>query len=97
MAEAKNWYLIAYDIRCSKRWRKAYKLLQGYGERLQYSIFRCWLTQRDQEKLRWELEQILAPEDALLLLRLSNRCVEGVQMYNRPGAWPLPEKTYHII
>jgi CRISPR-associated protein Cas2 len=55
------------------------------------------LTQRDREKLRWELEQILAPEDALLLLRLSNRCVEGVHLYNRPGAWPLQEETYHII
>ena len=35
MAELKHWYLICYDIREQKRWRKAYKLLQGYGETLQ--------------------------------------------------------------
>ena len=97
MAEQKHWYLICYDIRDQKRWRKAYKLLQGYGERMQYSIFRCWLNQRDREKLRWELEKILAKEDDLLLLRLSNRCVEGILLYNRPGAWPVREESFRIL
>ncbi|MDY7014378.1 MAG: CRISPR-associated endonuclease Cas2 [Cyanobacteriota bacterium] len=63
MAEQKHWYLVCYDIRSPKRWRKAYKLLEGYGNRLQYSIFRCWLSQRGREKLRWELEKILTAED----------------------------------
>ena len=97
MAEAKNWYLVSYDIRCPKRWRKAYKLLQGYGERIQYSLFRCWLNQREREKLRWELEKVLATEDSLLLLRLCNRCIEGVHQYNRPSAWPVEEKVYLIV
>ena len=97
MAETKNWYLVCYDICEPKRWRKAYELLQGYGERLQYSIFRCWLTGREREKLRWELEQILAAEDALLLLRLCNRCVEGIHLYNRPDAWLVERETYRIV
>jgi CRISPR-associated protein Cas2 len=44
MAEAKNWYVICYDITEPKRWRRVYKKLKGYGRRLQYSIFRCRLT-----------------------------------------------------
>ncbi|KGF72637.1 CRISPR-associated protein Cas2 [Neosynechococcus sphagnicola sy1] len=87
MSESKNWYLVCYDIRDPKRWRNAYKLLQGYGESLQYSIFRCWLTQRDREKLRWELEKILVAEDRLLLAGLCHRCVERIQKCNRPEAW----------
>lgn len=97
MAESQNWYLIAYDIRDPKRWRKAYKLLQGYGESLQLSIFRCWLSQREREKLRWELEKILAAEDSLLLAGLCNRCVERTQTYNRPGTWPVEEEGYRIV
>lgn len=97
MAEAKNCYLICYDIRDPKRWRKAYKLLQGYGERIQYSIFRCWLSQRSREKLRWELEKILASEDNLLLIRLSHQCVASIPAYNRPGTWSCQEEAYRII
>lgn len=97
MAELKHWYLIAYDIRDPKRWRKAHKLLQGYGESVQLSIFRCRLSQRDREKLRWELEQILAAEDDLLLAGLCNRCVERVQRCNRPGVWSNSEESHRVI
>ncbi|MBW4617437.1 MAG: CRISPR-associated endonuclease Cas2 [Desmonostoc vinosum HA7617-LM4] len=97
MAEQKNCYLICYDIRDPKRWRKAYSLLQGYGERMQYSIFRSWLTMRTREKLRWELEKILAPEDSLLLIRLSNRCVVAIPSYNRPESWSSQQENYRIV
>lgn len=97
MAEAKNWYLVAYDIRDSKRWRKAYKLLQGYGESIQLSIFRCWLTQRDREKLRWELEKILVAEDNLLLAGLCDRCVERMVACNRAGTWSNQGENHRVI
>ena len=67
--EAKQWYVICYDITEPKRWRKVYKKLNGYGRRLQYSIFRCRLTRQQIEKLRWELEGMLdVSEDRLLIL-----------------------------
>lgn len=97
MAASKNWYLVCYDIREPKRWRKVYKLLQGYGESVQLSIFRCWLSQRDREKLRWELEKILEVEDSLLLAGLCHRCVERIQLCNRPEAWPVKSEGYRVI
>jgi len=97
MAESKNFYMICYDIRDPKRWRKAYQLLKGYGESLQYSIFRCRLNQRDREKLRWELEKILAAEDSLLIAGLCDRCVERIQACNRPETWTVEQETFKIF
>ena len=97
MGEARHLYLVCYDIRCQKRWRKAYKLLQGYGSRVQYSIFRCLLSQRDREKLRWELEKILAKEDSILFVRLSDRCLQDIPKYNRPGTWENTGKPFLIV
>lgn len=97
MAELKNWYLVCYDIRCPKRWRKSYKLLEGYGERIQYSIFRCWLSQRMREKLRWQLEKILTKEDDLLFIRLSQQCIKDLPKYNRPNTWLLNKKGFQLL
>ncbi len=97
MSESKNYYIICYDIRDPKRWRKAFNLLKGYGESLQYSIFRCRLTQRDREKLRWELEKILTQEDSLLIAGLCDRCVERIQACNRPETWTIPKEKHRIF
>jgi CRISPR-associated protein Cas2 len=97
MAELKHLYLICYDIRCPKRWRKIYKLLEGYGERIQYSIFRCTMTQRTREKLRWELSKLVAAEDSLLIIRICHRCAESIPTYNQPGVWCLQDDPYIII
>jgi CRISPR-associated protein Cas2 len=96
MAEAKNWYVICYDIIEPKRWRLVYKKLHGYGRRLQYSIFRCRLTIRQIERLRWELEEILTQEDRLLIIRLCDGCEQRVAVHNRPESWQADETSFEI-
>ena len=48
-------YLISYDISNDKRLRNVFKLMRGYGDHLQYSIFECQLTHMDLINLRIEL------------------------------------------
>lgn len=67
MAVTKQHYLVCYDIRDEKRWRKCYKLLKEYGERVQYSVFHCYLTDLKMAKLRWNLEKVLSSDDSLLI------------------------------
>ncbi|MGD2180940.1 CRISPR-associated endonuclease Cas1 [Lusitaniella coriacea] len=55
-----------------------------------------WLSQRGREKLRWELEKVLAEEDDLLLIRLSHQCVKGLPGYNRPNIW-IDEAGFRIF
>ena len=90
----KNWYVICYDITEPKRWRKVYAKLQGYGRRLQYSIFRCRLTKTEIEKLRWELEQELSEEDKLLILNICGKCGDKTLSLNRPESWKENDKTF---
>ncbi len=94
MAESKNWYVVCYDITDAKRWRKVYKHIHGYGRRLQYSIFRCRLTTRQMEQLRWELERLLSAEDKLLILSLCDGCERRVAAHNRPEAWTKEDTTF---
>jgi CRISPR-associated protein Cas2 len=63
-AADKRWRLVAYDIRDPARWRKVYKIVCGAGERVQYSLFRCRLDNRDVERLRWRLARVMASEDS---------------------------------
>lgn len=52
-------YLVTYDIADAKRLRKIHKLLRGYGEWLQYSIFQCQLSPMDRAELMAELDLLI--------------------------------------
>ena len=65
----RHWYIFSYDIRDPKRWRQVYKIVNGYGERVQYSLFRCRLTSAQMERARHALEKVMAKEDDLLVIQ----------------------------
>jgi CRISPR-associated protein Cas2 len=89
--------LISYDIREPKRWRRAYRLLRGYGRPIQYSLFRCRLSQVEVERLRWELESVLEAEDALLFVGLCPGCVQAISSRNRKGEWDDEAPGFQIL
>ena len=67
----KHVYLICYDVAEPSRLRKVYKCLQGAGESLQYSVFRCELSAQERQQLierLWELLNLR--EDRLLVANL---------------------------
>jgi CRISPR-associated protein Cas2 len=97
VAGIKEWYLICYDIRDPSRWRKAYKLLLGYGERIQYSIFRARLTKREVEKIRLDLSVILDDVDSLLILVICNNCSARIPKINRPDEWSADDDTHMVV
>lgn len=97
MAGNREWYMVCYDIREPARWRKAYKLLLGYGQRIQYSIFRCKLTKSGLEEMRWELTQVLDAEDSILIVGLCNNCIDRIPLINRPEEWSSDDPKYAIM
>jgi CRISPR-associated protein Cas2 len=64
-------YLVSYDISNDKRLRQVFKLMRGYGDHLQYSVFECQLTQTDLIRLRAELYAVIhRDEDQVLFVNL---------------------------
>lgn len=64
-------YLVCYDIRNPKRLRRVHKVLKGYGEAWQFSVFFCLLKDIDRVRLQSELEeQMNLKEDQTMILDL---------------------------
>lgn len=66
-------YLVSYDICDDKRLRRVAKTLEGYGERLQYSLFECPLDRQRCAELRSSLHEIINhDEDQVLFVSLGS-------------------------
>jgi CRISPR-associated protein Cas2 len=76
---ARRRFLIAYDIAHPRRLRLTCKVMEGYGDRLQYSVFLCDLSEA--ELAQWE--RTIRPvidlaEDSIVIIDLG-----------KPGATPV--------
>jgi CRISPR-associated protein Cas2 len=60
--ETLRWRLISFDVRDTKRYRQVTKIIKGVAVRVQYSVFRARLDDRETERLRWELSRVMAPK-----------------------------------
>ncbi len=98
MAE-RRWHLVSYDIRDPKRLRQVAKKLEGYGDRVQYSVFRCRLDRTALEKLHWELAQILAEDDDLLVIPLCPDCAGRIPVHSTgdQSEWAEPGSTFRVV
>jgi CRISPR-associated protein Cas2 len=95
--EKKSWYIICYDVRDDKRLRKVAKHLKGYGERIQFSVFRCRLSKRGVERLKWELTKIMDLEDDLLVIGLCSNCARSICSRDSKGDWSVDQPTFQIV
>lgn len=64
-------YLVSYDISDPKRLRRVARTLEGFGVRLQYSVFECPLDGMRLAKLKAELQDLVDhDEDQVLFVSL---------------------------
>ncbi len=64
-------YLVSYDITDPKRLRQVARSLEGFGVRLQYSVFECPLDDLRLAKLKAELQSLLDhAQDQVLFVSL---------------------------
>lgn len=96
---ARNTWLISYDITDDKRRHRVFTTLKGFGDRIQYSVWRCDLSRR----ARVELEALLSEhihfrDDQILFIDLGpvggrgDQCIDALGRRYEP-----PSRTPHIF
>lgn len=71
MSELQRRYLVAYDISQDRRRDRVAKTLEGYGDRVQYSVFAVDVRPARLVRLRQELERLIdGASDSVLLCDL---------------------------
>lgn len=73
-------YMVCYDIVDASRRRKIQKKLEGYGERVQYSVFECDLSESQHNALLKEItKSINKDKDSVRFYSLCNACFGKVE------------------
>ena len=68
---ARRRYLVAYDIREDRRLRSVAACVEGYGERIQYSVFVCDLSDEEVVLMRGDIEaRMKQSEDSVMIIDL---------------------------
>lgn len=85
-------YIVSYDISNPKRLRKVFKLMRGYGDHLQLSVFQCELGRTDVIELRARLAEIIHnDEDQVLFVDVGpveGRGSTSIRALGRPYTHP---------
>jgi CRISPR-associated protein Cas2 len=70
---ARRRFLVAYDIRDDRRLRSVATCVEGYGTRIQYSVFVCDLSDREKFVMRGDIEsRMKQTEDSVMIVELGS-------------------------
>jgi CRISPR-associated protein Cas2 len=73
-------YVVAYDIPSNQRRTKAHKILSGFGHWTQYSLFECFLNEKQYLLLQARLEKVIEKNvDNIRFYPLCNACQAKVE------------------
>lgn len=92
-------FIVSYDISDPKRLRNVFRLMKGYGEHVQLSVFRCELTPRALVELRARLGGIVHhDQDQVLFVNVGpeeGRGSTSISAIGRP--YKSPERCAIVV
>jgi CRISPR-associated protein Cas2 len=86
--------IVSYDIPSNRRRYKVMKTLEGFGTRVQYSVFECNLKAREVDELRKRLTKLCGQEDSIRFYFLG---AEDVNRIERLGDMRTVEERIFIL
>ena len=94
-----NLFVVSYDISDQKRWRRVHRMMKGFGDALQYSVFACRLTEQGLVKMKTALEELIdAGVDRVMIVNIGpaeGKASDRVTFLGR--AEDLPERKATIV
>ena len=88
-------YVVAYDIPDDKRRTKVHRLLKGFGQWTEFSLFECFLNKKELLLMRAKLSQRLnADTDRVRIYSVCENCLEKIETVGIPEA---KEETVYLI
>jgi CRISPR-associated protein Cas2 len=74
-------YVVSYDIPNDRRRTRVHSALTGYGAWVQYSVFECFLTQKQRLLMEQRLrKEINLQEDTIRIYGLCGTCTAKMQV-----------------
>ncbi|MEA5551643.1 CRISPR-associated endonuclease Cas2 [Anabaena cylindrica UHCC 0172] len=88
--------VVVYDIPDDKRRTKLSNFLEGYGRRVQFSVFECFLSLEEMRQLYINVRKLVKPaEDSVRFYWISQEAVERVLTIGSEA--PQPPPNYYVI
>jgi CRISPR-associated protein Cas2 len=75
-----TFYVVAYDIPEDRRRTKIHKILSGFGQWTQFSLFECYLTEKERLALQAKLDKVLnEAQDRVRFYSLCEGCLKKIE------------------
>ena len=72
--------VVCYDVRDDRRRLRVSRVLEGHGERVQESVFECWLGPDQLERLQDALSREVDGVDSVAYFRLCAKDAQSVRV-----------------
>ncbi len=79
-------YLVTYDISDPKRLRNVARIMEGFGYRVQFSVFQCPLDDLRLEQLKADIANVInSDEDQILIVYLGPETEQTFRRFDSIG------------
>ena len=91
-------YVVSYDITSDRRRNKIAKTLEGYGTRIQYSVFECRLTEKKYKEMYRKLIQLMTDEEdgSIRIYSVCGNCEGKIRTIGEISGLP-EQSAEHVI
>ena len=92
----RKFWLVCYDVRDERRLRRVAKTMERYGQRVQKSVFECWLTKALLKQMHEEINKVIdEKKDSVRFYTLCKECRGVTDSAGKTKIQPV--RRYYVV